>query len=258
MIVHAADAWANCPRSKRSFMVYTPQSLILTALALFAAFFSYPLLFWFLRRVKRVPVRFNAVVFLAVVAAGLLPVAFQGYEASRTDVQSASMAMVLASEHRIQDTMMLCAVDPERVQPEQIEAARKRLAESEAMWSKPTDPAEITTAQWLARDDKCDHWVATQKLDQVQQAVDAARWWLVAGICIAVVGAIALYVLVLRRMRQDIREVQEEESVELRTAGETLLALFFMCLIIYSPFSLLWLSLFKCPKAATKNSRASV
>lgn len=214
-------------------MVYAPQSLLLTASAVFAAVFSYPLLFWFLRHVKRVPVRFNPAVFLAVVAAGLLPVAFQGYEASRTEVQRASMAMVLASEHRIQDTMMLCAVDPYKVRPEVIDAAKTRLAESGARWFKPTEPSEISTAQWLARDDKCDHWMATQKLDQVQQAVDAARWWLIAGICTAGVGVIALYMLVLRRLRQDIREVQEEESVELRTAGETLIALF-ICLIAYA------------------------
>ncbi len=237
-------------------MVYASPSLILTATAVFAAVFSYPLLFWFLRRVKRVPVRFNPVVLLAVVAAGLLPIAFQGYEASRTELQRASMAMVLASEHRIHDTMMLCAVDLNKVLPEQIDAARQRLTESGAMWSKLNDRTEITTAQWLERDDKCDRWVPIQKADQMRQAVDAARWWLIAGICTAVVGAIALYVLVLRRLRQDIREVQEGESVELRTAGETLLALF-ICLIAYSPFSLLWLCLFKCPKVATKESRAS-
>lgn len=240
-------------------MVYAPQSLLLTASAVFAAVFSYPLLFWFLRHVKRVPVRFNPAVFLAVVAAGLLPVTFQGYEASRTEGERASMAMVLAAQYRVQDTMMLCAVDPDKVQPEQIEAAKARLIESGVRWFKATDPTEISTAQWLTREDKCDRWnpwLGAQYLDQVQQAVVAARWWLIACICTAIVGAIALYVLVLRRLRQDIRDVQEEESVELRTAGETLLALF-ICLIAYSPFSFLWLGLFKCPKVASKNSRVS-
>lgn len=230
-------------------MFYNHPSLILTAAAVFGALFSYPLLFWFLRRVKRVPLRFNVVVFLAVVSAGLLPVTFERYDASRTQVEIESIAMVLASQQRMHDTLMLCAVDPDKVHPEQIEAARKRLAESGAVWLKAKDLTKVTTAQWLERDDKCDRWVSSQKADLVRQAVEAARWWLIAGICAAVVGAIALYLLVLTRLRQDIREVQEGESVELRTAGETLLAVI-IGLIAYSPFSLLWLGIFTCPKAS--------
>lgn len=238
-------------------MVYNHTSLIPTAAAVFAALFSYPLLLWFLRRVKRVPLRFNAVVFLAVLATGLLPVEIHNYEASRMTLQGAAMHMVVSSQNRFHDTMMLCAVDPEKVRPEQIEAARERLADSGVTWLKPNELTEITTAQWLKLDDKCDGWVPTQKADQMQPAVETARWWVIAAIGTAVVGAIALYMLVLGRLRQDLREIQVEGPVELRTAGETLLALF-ICLISYSPFSLVWLGLFKCPKAAAKKSRASV
>jgi hypothetical protein len=240
-------------------MVYNHPSLFLTSSAVIGDFLSYPLLFWFLRRVKRVPLRFNVTVFVAVVAAGLLPVEFEGYEASRMELQATSMATLLSVEQRVHDTMMLCAVDPSKVPPGQIRIAKQRLADSGGMWIKPNDMTEITTAQWLELDSKCDGWLPSKNPNrvQIQEAVEVTERWLIASIATGVVGLMALYVLVFGRLRQDMREAQVEAPVELRTAGEVLVAVF-ICVIAYSPIVLLWLGLFKCPRWAGKKSRSSL
>lgn len=246
--------------SKRSFMLYNHPSMLLTASTVVGAVLSYPLLVWFLRRVKRVPLRFNVTVFVAVVAAGLLPVEFAGYEASRMEVQATSMSALLSVERRVRDTMMLCAVDPSKVPPGQILASKQRLADSGGMWFKPNDmTTEITTAQWLELDSKCDGWRPSKLPNRVQfqAAVGVSERWLIASIATGAIGLMALYVLVLGRLRQDMREAQAEAPVELRTTGEVLLAVF-ICLIAYSPFVLLWLGLFKRPKRADKKTRAGL
>ncbi|KAF7963800.1 hypothetical protein AWV80_05815 [Cupriavidus sp. UYMU48A] len=239
-------------------MVYH-QSLLLTAWAVFAAFFAYPLLFWFLRRVKRVPLRFNVTTLAAVVAAGLLPVEFEGLEASRKLLQATSMSALLSAERRVHDTLLLCAADPSKVPPGRILAAKRRLADSGGMWTKPSDMSEITTAQWLELDSKCDGWLPSKNplSVQVQEAAVVTQRWMSASLATGAVGMMALYALVFGRLRQDMREVQVEGRVELRTYGERLLALF-IWVIAYSPFVLLWLGLFKVSKSAARKSRATV
>ncbi|MGF6604454.1 hypothetical protein P3T23_009209 [Paraburkholderia sp. GAS448] len=241
-------------------MLYDRSSLIQLAWAAFAVFISYPLLYWFLRRVKRVPLRFNVTVFVAVVAAGLLPLEVVGFEASRTASQLDSMTMVFSAEQRIHDTMLVCDADPSKVRPEQIQAAAQRLADSTATWFKAMDMKEITTAQWLKLDNKCDGWVSREKADhnraEFLQAAESVKWWLIAGVVTGVLGIMAMYELVVSRLREDMREVQVEEPVELKNIGEVLLVLF-ICVIAFLPFSLRWLRLFKYPKVATKESRAS-
>ncbi|PNE59773.1 hypothetical protein A8H39_01085 [Paraburkholderia fungorum] len=242
-------------------MLYDHSSMLQFAWAAFAVFISYPLLYWFLRRVKKVRLRFNVTVFVAVVVAGLLPMELVGYEANRAASQLATVSMVFSAEQRIHDTMLVCEVDPGKVPPEQIQAATQRLVDSTATWFNIRSMTEVTSAQWLKRDDRCGGgWLARKKVDtnqaEFQSAADSVKWWLIAGLVTGVIGIIAMYELVVSRLREDMREVQVEERVELKNSGEAVLALV-ICAIAFLPFSLLWLRLFKFPKAATREPRTS-
>lgn len=232
-------------------------SMIQFAWAAFAVFISYPLLYLFLRHVKKVPLRFNVIVFAAVVAAGLLPLEVVGFEASRTESNLNSMAMIFSAEQRIHDMMLVCEADPSKVLPEQIEAAKQRIADSTATWFRAKDMTEVTSAQWLKLDNKCDGWLSRAKVDQnrvdFQRAAESVKWWLIAGVVTGVIGLIAMYELVMSRVREDMREFQVTERVELKNIGEAVLAVF-ICVIAFLPFSLLWLRLFKYP-AKTANAR---
>lgn len=242
-------------------MLYDRSSLFHLAWAAFAVFISYPLLYWFLRRVKKVPLRFNVTVFAAVVAAGLLPMEFVGYEANRAATQLDTTAMIFSMVHRIRDTTLVCDADPAKVSPTEVEAATQSLAASTATWFNVRDLREVTSAQWLKLDDKCNGgWIARDKVDpnraDFQKAATSLKWWLIASLITGVVGLIAMYELVVGRVREDLREVQVTEPVVFTSFGEALLAVF-ICVIAFLPFSLLWLRLFKFPKDAAKTSRAS-
>ncbi|MGY6251856.1 hypothetical protein ACXIVK_00230 [Paraburkholderia caledonica] len=229
--------------------------------AVFAVIISYPLLYWFLRRVKKVPLRFNVTVFVAFIAAGLLPMEFSGFEANRSAVQLDTTTMVFSMAHRIRDMTLVCDADPSKVSPQEIEAARQSLAASTVKWFNVRDPREITSAQWLKLDDKdkCNGgWMTHDNQNRVafEKNVESIKWWLIASIVTSAIGILAMYQLIVSRVREDLRDAQVTEPVELKSFGEVLVAVF-ICVIAFLPFSLFLLRLFKFPKAADKTARVS-
>lgn len=104
------------------------ESLTLThfIVAVSAVLLSYPLLYWFLRRVKRVPLRFNVTVLTAVVATGLLPIELMSFELSRSVSHLDSMAMIFGAEQRLNDMTLACYADPAKVSPKQSGTLRTR------------------------------------------------------------------------------------------------------------------------------------
>ncbi|HDR9179281.1 TPA: hypothetical protein QDB23_006622 [Burkholderia vietnamiensis] len=229
-------------------MIYGISSIAPLAWAVFGVLLSYPLLFGFLRYIKHVPLRFNVTVFVAVVATGLLPMELAGYEANRSASQLHTLTSVLQAEQRLRDMMLLCDVDPMKVRPDRIEAAARRIADETTTWFNAKDMKEISTAEWLKLDTKCVGWVARNKTEynrtDMQLAGKSLVWWLAAAITTGTVGLIAVYLLMVGRMRQDLRDVQVKERVELNGPWEVLLALL-VCGYAFLPFTLLWLHLFK-------------
>lgn len=240
-------------------MIYGISSMAPLAWAVCGVLLSYPLLYGFLRYIKHVPLRFNVTVFVAVVATGLLPMELMGYEANRSASQLNTLASVLQAEQRIRDMMLVCDVDPMKVRPDRIESATRRIADETTSWFNSREMKEISTAEWLTLDTKCVGWVARDKMEHnrtdMQSAGKSLVWWLAAAIATGTSGLFAVYLLMVSRMREDMRDIQVNERVELNGPWEVLLALM-VCGYAFLPFTLLWLRLFKYSARAqgSKNS----
>ncbi|MBN3761121.1 hypothetical protein [Burkholderia sp. Ac-20365] len=216
---------------------------------------SYPSLYWFLRGVKGVPLRFNVTVFVAVLAAGLLPLEITGFEISRSASHLETVTMILSAEQRLNDMMLVCSADPAKVSPDRVGVARQRLVDHTATWFNVRSLTEITSAQWLKTADPCDDWVPREKEEQdrlkLRNAADWLKWWLIASVITGFAGVFATYDLVVSRMREDLREAKVEGRVDLKDGGETAFVAF-ICLFAFMPVSLLWLRLFRFPKKQAK------
>lgn len=231
----------------------TPHLLV----AGFAVIISYPLLYAFLRWVKKVPLRFNVAVFAAVVAAGLLPLEWGGFIANRSSAQLNLMITLMSAEQSARDTLLVCDGDPRKVAPGRLEDAAARLANANEKWVSLKDQREITPAQWLKLEKKCDGWIARRKPDPAAAALNRATQdymkWLIAVLVTGVIGCFALYDLAVGRVREDLKEANAEGRVELKGVRDVLFVAG-VCVIAFMPFSFMWARLFKlCTRQAAGN-----
>ncbi|MDN7902219.1 hypothetical protein QZM82_39170 [Burkholderia cepacia] len=222
----------------------TPHLLV----AVFALIISYPLLYAFLRWVKKVPLRFNVAVFAAVVAAGLLPLEWGGFVANRSSAQLNLMITLMSAEQSARDTVLVCDGDPRKVAPARLEDAAARLANANEKWVSLKDRREITPAQWLELENKCDGWLGRRKPDAAgaafKRATEDYMKWVIAALVTGVVGCFALYDLSVSRVREDMREANEEGPVELEGLRDVAFVVG-ICVVAFVPFSLMWARLFK-------------
>ncbi|VWC78465.1 hypothetical protein BLA39750_01023 [Burkholderia lata] len=214
----------------------------------FAVIISYPLLYAFLRWVKKVPLRFNVAVFAAVVAAGLLPLELGGFMANRSAAQLNLMITLMSAEQSARDTLLVCDGDPRKVAPFRLQDAAARLANANEKWVSPKDQREITPAQWLKLENKCDGWFGRRKPDPAAAALKRASEdymkWVIAALITGVIGCFAVYDLSVSRVREDLREANEEGRVELKGFRDVLFVVG-VCVVAFVPFSFMWARLFK-------------
>ncbi|MCA7889760.1 hypothetical protein QZM25_28265 [Burkholderia contaminans] len=228
----------------------------------FAVIIAYPLLYAFLRWLKKVPLRFNVAVFAAVVAAGLLPLEFGGFMANRSSAQLNLTITLMSAEQSARDALLVCNADPLKVAPGRLKDAAARLANANEKWVSLKDRREITPAQWLELENKCDGWLGRRKPDAAaaafKRATEDYMKWVVAVLVTGVIGCFALYDLAVSRVREDLREAKEEGRVELEGLRDVAFVVG-ICVVAFVPFSLMWARLFKIrPRLAAGNKAEKI
>lgn len=227
------------------------------AICLGAAF--YPALWWFLRQVKKIPVRFNVTVWAAIFSAGLLPLEVTGFVLCQSANNLHVLSTLLSVEQRLHDYTLICDSDPKKVRQEQIDEAKQRLAAGSASWFRLADKNEISSAQWMTVANPCDYH-DHPKPDPDEHKFEKTPTWMVywfgASLVTAVVGILAVFSLATSRVREDLQEAQAEQPITLKGGEWIWIAIF--CWFGLFPYSLCFLRLFKGQKSSPKHGRGDV
>ncbi|WP_321935284.1 hypothetical protein [Paraburkholderia sp. J8-2] len=216
---------------------------------------SYPCLWLFLRRYKRVPVRFNWAVAIAIASAGLLPMEFAGVMRAQSATSVYLTDRMVDTMREVVDFTLLCQGDRTKVPAARLDQVKRELAESTLTWMHIPDMKQMSTAQWLKQAEPCDGFVRGQenrRTDdaQFQSIMASFKWWVLAALVTGLVGIVAVYQLAVSRIREDMRKVQQDQPVKL--TGREWACFFLICLMGFFPFSLSLVSLVDRPQRSPK------
>lgn len=225
-----------------SSSIWIPMSII-------AMLVSYPVIWYFLRRAKNIPVRFNPMVCLTVIAVTLLPALIAETAITGSLDSVGTTSLLFATESFNQGRSIVCFGDYTKVSAQDVQAAKEAMASASPTWYSPVTKQTISANAWMIASNPCGYQPVGLINNQHAAADAIAQLRVAHSRCMIAVGAVgviaffAIFWLVTSEIESDLRTAGQTQRVPLTKIELGVISVLFA--VACFPFSLFLMRLFR-------------
>jgi energy-coupling factor transporter transmembrane protein EcfT len=206
----------------------------------------YPAFWLFLRRAKKIPLRFNSTAFAALVSLAVLPVLLSTLTFLNAVSSIEMLSTVTTTENYLLDHTIVCQGDRTKLDAGRIQLSKTKMADAVSVWNFNNGQRSISSSAWLNVANPCEYsavGLAAKEELALQSVRIAQRSCLIAVIVVGIIGLLSLYSLVVREIATDLRATGGPDRVALTKVEQGFVAL--IVTLLFFPFGLYMCRLFK-------------